>query len=160
MPAAPPQKERDVGPDLMQVGLLSAQWAYLENLYASAIWYFLDVLDNHNDGRLITGPFGAEKLAQLVKGLAHRKLGDPADLEIIERVTAPIKQLADERNLAVKGLREVRPDETVVAHATRGDYKNRPQKMSSIRLQSLNNQVSDMIDELEALLVKHGVREV
>jgi hypothetical protein len=148
--------EYDVEAHLRDIGLLCVQWPYLEWLLEVTVWWLLGLIDGSNDGREITGGFGAEALARKAAKLAHRKVTDPAELDAIKEVAARVKDTVDERHLAVHGVREVRPDESVFASVARGKLKNRPQPMPMERLQKLNIEVMEMINIVEPLLAKHG----
>lgn len=154
---------KDPAPDetaahLQQVGLLCAQWAYLEWLLEIANWWFLNLLDGTNDGRTITGSWNSDTLARKARELAHRKL-DGSDLDAVKEVAAGVEANLGERNLAVHGVRSVKPDEIVRATVARGKYKNTEQVMTPIRLNTLNGEVKRLIDIIEPLLAKHGVIE-
>ena len=142
-----------------EVGLLCTQWAYLEWMLEIAIWWFLDLLDKSDEERITaTGGKPISVLAREAANIAHRKLTS-AQLDAMKEVAKRIEASLDERNLAVHGVRQLMPDETVVARVTRGKYKGTLQRLPLVRLASLNAEVGRIIAVIEPLLHSHGVVE-
>jgi len=142
-----------------EVGLLCTQWAYLEWLLEIAVWWFLGLLNQPEDGRVLTGSFGIDALARKARDLAHRKLTNETDANKMAEVARRVLDVIDERNLAIHGVRSLQPDQTVLAAVARGKYKHEPQKMPLIRLQTLNTEVARIIAVIEPLLARDGVIE-
>ena len=138
-----------------QIGFLCSQWSFLESLVEMALWWLLGL--PQNEGRVITEGVHVGVLARKVRDLAHRKVSAKADLDGLTDLAADIKNAEGERNLAVHGLREVRPGDEVMATVTRGQYKNTPQRMSLIRLKTLNAEVTRLVAIIEPMLFKYGV---
>lgn len=142
---------------LMEVGRLCAHWAYLEWLLELTHWWILGLFDKPLEGRTITGGLSIEVLAKRVHDLAHLKISDSADIEILKRTVKRIDDIKDDRNLAVHGLRSLQSDETILLAVARGKYKNAVEPMSIIRLNSIVVEVASITAELEPLLVRVGV---
>ena len=69
-----------------QIGLLCAQWAYLEWMLEVAIWWFSDLLDTSNDQRLTeTGGKPISVLAREAGNIAHHKLRLKSDIDAMQR---------------------------------------------------------------------------
>jgi len=160
--AEPTQDQLDlVSVHNSQVGLLCSQWAYLEWMLEIAVWWFGDLLDKSDEDRLaetVGKPISV--LAREAGNIAYRKLTSTSELDAMKEVTKRIEEIIDERNLAVHGVRQLVPDETVLARATQGRYKGTLQHLSLIRLRSLNDEVARIIAVVEPLLHSHGVIEV
>jgi hypothetical protein len=75
----------------------------------------------------------------------------------MKAVARRIEESLDERNLAVHGVRQLMPNEAVVASVTRGQYKGTLQHLPLIRLRSLNDEAASIIAVIEPLLHSHGV---
>jgi hypothetical protein len=140
-----------------QIGFLCSQWSYLEWNLEVAIWWLLGNLPQ-SDGRVTTGGIDICSLARKVRELAHREITAQADLDALDDLKKRLEKAVDERNLAIHGLREVGPNNTVLGTVTRGPYKNKPQKTTT-RLKSINAEVGRLIAIIEPLLVKYGVVE-
>ena len=113
-----------------QVGLLCAQWAYLEWLLEVAIWWFNGLLNADDDEReKATGGKSITALANEAADHAHRKLSSTKEHADINDVARRIKEALDERNLAVHGVRQLMSDESVLARVTRGKYKGTLQRL-------------------------------
>jgi hypothetical protein len=117
-----------------QIGFLCSQWSFLESLVEIALWWLLGLPPK--EGRIITGGLNICDLARKVRDLAHLKVSAKADLDALTDLAAGIENVEGERNLAVHGLREVRPGDKVMATVTRGKYRNTPQPISLIRLKT------------------------
>ena len=142
-----------------QVGLLCTQWAYLEWMLEIAIWWFSDLLDKSDEERITeTGGKPISVLAREASNIAHRKL-TASELDAMKDVARRVEESLDERNLAVHGVRQLMPDEAVLARVTRGKYKATLQHLPLIRLRSLNDEVAKIIAVIEPLLHSHGVIE-
>ena len=143
-----------------QVGLLCTQWAYLEWMLEIAIWWFSDLLDKTNEERITeTGGKPISVLAREAGNIAHRKLTSARELSAMKEVAKRVEECLDERNLAIHGVRQVMPDETVLVRVTGGKYKGTLQHLPLIRLRSLNDEVARIIAVIEPLLHSHGVIE-
>jgi hypothetical protein len=143
-----------------EVGLLCSQWAYLEWLVEIAIWWCSDLLDKScEDRETATAGKPLSVLARQAGNIAHRKLTSESELAAMKGAAKRIEECIDERNLAVHGVREVMPDETVLARVTRGKYKGALQRLPLVRLKSLNHEVARIIAVIEPLLHSHGVIE-
>ena len=143
---------------LQEVGLLCTQWAYLEWMLEIAIWWFRDLLDATDDERIAeTGGKPISVLAREARNVASRKLTSASELDAMIDVAQRIEDIIDERNLAVHGVRQLLPGETVVARVTRGKYKGTLQSLPTIRLKSLNAEVGRIIAVMEPILHAHGV---
>ncbi len=154
-----PRNISDMNAHLQQVGLLCSQWAYLEWMVEIAIWWFSDLLDASDDKRTAeTGSKPMSILAREMRNIAYQKLLSPSELDAMKDAATRIESIIDERNLAVHGIRQLLPDETVVVpRVARGKYKGRLQRLPMIRLRSLNAEVARIIAVIEPLLLKHGV---
>jgi hypothetical protein len=142
-----------------EIGLLCTQWAYLEWMLEIAIWWFSDLLDKSDEERLTaTGGKPISVLAREAGNIAHRKLTS-AQLDAMKEVAKRIEESIDERNLAIHGVRQLVPDETVLARVTRGKFKGTLQHLPLTRLRSLNDEVVRIIAIIEPLLADHGVIE-
>src|SRR5215813_4016929 len=129
-----------------QIGLLCAQWAYLEWMLEVAIWWFSDLLDKSDEQRLTeTGGKPISVLAREAGNIAHRKLTLKSDIDAMKDIAKRIEESLAERNLAVHGVRTLSPDEVVLASVTRGRYRGTLQNLSLIRLRSLNEEVGQII---------------
>jgi hypothetical protein len=143
-----------------QVGLLCTQWAYLEWMLEIAIWWFSDLLDKTNEERITeTGGKPISVLAREAGNIAHRKLTSASELDAMKEVAKRVEECLDERNLAIHGVRQAMPNETVLVRVTRGKYKGTLQHLPLIRLRSLNDEVARIIAVIEPLLHSHGVIE-
>jgi hypothetical protein len=142
-----------------EVGLLCTQWAYLEWLLELALWWLLGLLNQPREGRILTGGLSIDTLARRVSELSSLRIGDANQRATLGRVRVRITDVLDERNLAIHGVRSLQPDDSVLAAVSRGKYKNEPQRMSLIRLRSLNSEVARILAELEPLLFTLGVIE-
>jgi hypothetical protein len=149
----------DVDAHYQEVGLLCTQWAYLEWLLELTLWWLLGLLNRPREGRIVSAGLPIEVLAKRVSDLAGMRITHPGELAIIDSVRVRIVEILDERNLAVHGVRSLQPDNTVLAAVARGKYKNDPQRMSLIRLGTLNAEVESILAELELLLFDKGVIE-
>ena len=118
------------------------------------------MLDKSDEDRITeTGGKPVSVLAREAANIAYRKLLTPSELDAIKEVAKRIQEIIDERNLAVHGVRQKVPDETVIARVTRGKYKGTLQRFPLIRLQSLNDEVARIIAVIEPLLHSYGVIE-
>ena len=142
-----------------EVGLLCSQWAYLEWLLELANWWLLGLLNHSREGRVLTTCISIEVLARRTTNLAHLRITNAEDQAVLKSVADRIDAIQGERNLAVHGVRSLMPDETVLATVSRGKFKNEPQRLSLIRLASLNAEVARILAEIEPLLFKLGVIE-
>ena len=107
-----------------QIGLLCAQWAYLEWMLEVAIWWFSDLLDKSDEQRLTeTGGKPISVLAREAGNIAHRKLTLKSDIDAMKDIAKRIEESLAERNLTVHGVRTLSPDEVVLARVTRGRYR-------------------------------------
>jgi hypothetical protein len=145
---------------LQEVGLLCAQWAYLEWMLEIAIWWFSDLLDKSDTERMTeTSGKPISVLAREAGNIAHRKLTSASELSAIKDAMRRIEACVDERNLAVHGVRSLLPDEIVIARVTRGKHEDTLQRLPLIRLRSLNIEVGRLIVAIEPVLFAHGVIE-
>lgn len=149
----------DVDKHLLQVGLICAQWAHLEYLLELTVWWLLGLLDTPKDARLITGTMPIDALARKARDLAHRKIPKRSDRNMLRDVAVDVNAVEHERNLAVHGVRSLWPDETITASVPRGPYRNKPERLSLIRLRTANAQIASTIAKLELLLDAHSIIE-
>jgi hypothetical protein len=152
-------KDDDVREHLMEVGLVCAQWAYLELLFEITFWWFIGLLNREKEGRVITGGLNLETTAKRVCELSHLKIKAEQDRNLLESIKDRILKIVDERNLAVHGRRKLMPDGTLTGLVTRGNYKRVDQSLPLIRLRNLNVEIAAIIDELEPLLCRLGIIE-
>jgi hypothetical protein len=141
----------------MQVGLVCNQWAYLEWLVEVTHWWLIGLLNKPIEGRIITGGLSIEQLLKRVCSLSHLRINVAADREALEAIKKRVDAVADERHLAVHGVRAVQPDNRITGIVSRGNYKGQPQQLSTIRLGTLNTELAAIIDELEPLLHRLGI---
>ena len=142
---------------LFTVGLICAQWAYLEYLLAATIWVVLGV--SHDAGKIVTGTLDMKGRTAMATRLA-RQLGKPPTL--INALAATQKDtelLQDERNLIVHGVGELRPDGRTYYEVHRGSMRDAPQHISLIRVHSLASAIEKIVGALEAVLLQHKIIE-
>jgi hypothetical protein len=149
----------DIREHLMQVGLACTQWAYLKWLFEITHWWLLGLLDKEKEGRVITSGLSIEKMARRVCELCHLRISDEADCAQFTLTKERLVAIVEERNLAVHGRRSWHPDHEVTGSLARGKYKNEPQKLSLIRLRSLNSEIGSIISALEPVLVRYRIIE-
>jgi predicted RNA-binding protein YlqC (UPF0109 family) len=114
---------------MFTVGMICAQWAYLEFLFAASIWVLLKVPDE-DVGKIITGTLDMKGRAamalRLARALNQRK-------ELIDALAIAQQDSAnqlDERNLVVHGVGELRPTGETYQEVHRGPMRNKPQPVS------------------------------
>jgi hypothetical protein len=151
--------DSDVRDHMYQVGLVCTQYAYLEWLFEVTLWWILGLLDHPTEGRLLTGSLNLETASNRACELSHLRIAEKEDRDKLQAIQKRAVAIVDERNLAVHGVRSLEPDNTVIARVARGKLKNLPQKLSLIRLNSLNAEVASIIRELEPLLIRLKVLE-
>jgi hypothetical protein len=150
----------DVANHLKLVGVICGQWAYLEWLLEVTHWWLLGLLNKPKEGRVITSSLSIEKMAKRVCDLSHLRISKDEDRALLENIKNRILAVLDERNLAVHGVRKWHEDEQVLTGSlARGKYKNEPQKLSLLRLRSLNNELVSIANALEPLLVRYNIIE-
>ena len=148
----------EVRDHLIEVGMVCTQWAYLEFLFEATIWWLLGIPNQKYEGRIITAGLSLEILVRKAADLSHLKVANDADLKTIQSIRGRISAIVDERNLAVHGLRSYDPENEITrAEVSRGYYKSKPQKISLIRLRSLNSEILSIMTVVEPLLVRYGV---
>jgi hypothetical protein len=150
-------KRSEVTEHLTQVGLICSQWAYLEWLLEIALWWLIGLLDDHEDARIMTRGLDIQTLSRRVRDLAHRKISDRDEKQILKRVACRIAKIIDDRNLVVHGVRSLQPDKRVLASVPRGPYRHKPEPLPLIRLRSINTEIAGIIAELEPLLADKNV---
>lgn len=150
----------DVHDHLLEVGMICTGWAYLEFLLECAVWWLIGLHNNKRDGRIFTSGLSLETMARKAADLKHLKISCANDRKAIEDIRDRISAIVQERNLAVHGLRAADPDGgEVTAEVSRGTYKSQPQKLSLVRLRSLNAEIGMIMAITEPLLVRYGVIE-
>lgn len=157
-----PNNERidEVRDHLLEVGMVCSGWSYLEFLLEATIWWLIGLPNRKVEGRVITSSLSLETLARKICDLQHLKISDIADRKTLEKTRDRISAIVDERNLAVHGIRSADPaGDTITAEVTRGNYKSKPQKLSLIRLRSLNAEIISILTVVEPLLVRYNVIE-
>jgi hypothetical protein len=151
--------QAEIEEHLFLVGAICSGWAHLEFLVELALWWQIDFLHRRTEGRVLTGSLSLEIMAKKVCELYHLKIPDKNDRKILDDVRDRIVAILDERNLAVHGVRQINPANETHAEIARGKYKNKPQKLSNIRLKSLNFEIVAIVQTLEPVLVKYRVLE-
>jgi hypothetical protein len=143
---------------MFTVGMICAQWAYLEYLFASAIWVTLNI--PHDAGKIVTGGLDMKGRAVMAVRIAEERK-KPRDL-IAGLATAQkaVLKLLNERNLIVHGTGELRPDGHTYYEVHRGPMRGEPQHVSLIRVHSLASAIDGIVAKLEPVLLKHGIIEM
>jgi hypothetical protein len=144
---------------LLEVGLVCTQWAYLEWLFEVTQWWILNLLDHPTEGRLLTGGLNLETLSRRVCDLSHLTIKDEADRAELQKLKDRVIAIKDERDLAVHGVRSIKPGHDVTGTVARGTYKAKPQELSPIRLSSLNRELTAIIKAMTALVVRLRILE-
>jgi hypothetical protein len=156
MPTA--EDDREIQIHLMNIGLVCSHWSYLEYLYELTIWWLLGLLNDQSAGRVITSGLSLENLAKRCKELSRLRVTEESDREILADAYSRILAIVDERNLAVHGVRSAQENgPEITGMVSRGKYKGEPQKLSNIRLNSLNKEIVEIMALIEPLLVRLGI---
>jgi hypothetical protein len=143
--------------ELVEIGKICVHWAYLEFLLEVTYWWIFNLHNRHEEGRILTGSLSIELLSGRVRDLAHLKIADPVDREVLSAVAKRIDVIKDDRNLAVHGVRAMLPDKSVHAWAARGKYKHAPEFMTAMRLRSVTVEIRCILKELEPVLLKNNI---
>lgn len=150
--------DKDIEIYLISVGLVCSHWAYLEYIYELAIWWLLSLLNDAQAGRTLTGGQSLENLARRCNELARLRMSEVADRKLLGEAYTRILAIVDERNLAVHGVRSAQETGSLVtAIVNKGKYKNQPQTLSIIRLNTLNTEIANIMALIEPLFVRLGI---